>query len=385
MAVVALVAAAAAGFTLGDAPLQLLPQGSGDESPACLDGSPYGLYFVPSLTNSTKWTIFLEGGGWCYDEVDCYNRSKTRLGSSKHFNAKIGCGCMSVNEHGDLDTDCNCLYLPYGDGASFSGYRAKPWPVPGVPGAELYFRGIKNLDAAVEFALKHGMDRATELVVSGSSAGGLSTFLHTDRIVAQARARNPALEKVVSVPVDGFFLDHDNYNHGAYNYTAWMKYIYHMQNLTFGADGGLTAACQQAYPGDEHYCFMSPHMPQFVQTPLFAFNSKFDLWQLQYELQLSPAQWTANASATAAVLRYGDDFLAQFKAVQQNPAHGGFITTCICHGCPWSDLVLDGKNGMQLYADWFYGKVTGGAAFAIDTRRPNGDGTLSKLPGCTPF
>merc|ERR1711990_1036142 len=59
---------------LKSAPLTLLPQDKGDESPACLDGSPYGFYFVPSRTNSTKWTISIEGGGWCYDEVGCYQR-----------------------------------------------------------------------------------------------------------------------------------------------------------------------------------------------------------------------------------------------------------------------------------------------------------------------
>jgi hypothetical protein len=28
---------------------------TGDESPACLDGSQYGFYFRPSQTGSTKW------------------------------------------------------------------------------------------------------------------------------------------------------------------------------------------------------------------------------------------------------------------------------------------------------------------------------------------
>merc|ERR1719478_1513322 len=67
----------------GTAPLTLLPQDKGDESPACLDGSPYGFYFVPSATNSTKWTIYIQGGGWCYEENSCYGRSQGRLGSSK--------------------------------------------------------------------------------------------------------------------------------------------------------------------------------------------------------------------------------------------------------------------------------------------------------------
>ena len=61
--------------------------------------------------------------------------------------------------------------MPYGDGASFSGFRQDPWPVPGMPGKTLTFRGIKNFDATVDWALKHGMDKATEFVLTGGSAG----------------------------------------------------------------------------------------------------------------------------------------------------------------------------------------------------------------------
>ena len=50
------------------ADLYLLPQPDPESSPACLDGSPYGPYFRKSPTNSTKWTVSIEGGGWCYNE-----------------------------------------------------------------------------------------------------------------------------------------------------------------------------------------------------------------------------------------------------------------------------------------------------------------------------
>ena len=59
---------------------------------------------------------------------------------------------------------CNCLRLPYLDGASFSGYRPKPWPVPGT-NETVTFRGIKNFDAALDFAFAHGMAGATDLSV----------------------------------------------------------------------------------------------------------------------------------------------------------------------------------------------------------------------------
>ena len=46
-------------------------------------------------------------------------------------------------------------------GASFSVYRKDLWPVPG--GGNLTFRGIKNLDATLDWALQHGMASATEV------------------------------------------------------------------------------------------------------------------------------------------------------------------------------------------------------------------------------
>jgi len=371
------------GATTGaSAPLTLLPQDDGDESPACLDGSPYGFYFVPSTTKSTKWTINIQGGGWCYDEVLCYERSKTRLGSSTLFPPSAGCGCMNTVDDG-LDRDCNCVFLPYGDGASFSGYRAEPWSVPDTPGANLTFRGIKNLDATVEWALAHGLKDATQLVVTGGSAGGLSTFLHADRVIAAAKKGGAPLEKAWAAPVVGYFLDHDNYAHSSGtpnqpswkqdNYTDWMKYIYAMQNLTFGSDGGLTAACRAKHPDAPHLCFMSPHMEDVVQSPLFVFNSKYDAWQLANELQ---TKW-ATAAEQKAVLQYGEDFLAQFEPLKANPKNGAMITSCICHGCPWTELALEGKTTYEHYAAWASGKDTGAAAFHIDPRTPNGDGNIT--------
>ena len=47
-----------------DGNLTLFPQTDLAESPACLDGSDYGVYFRGN-PRSTKWTVFLEGGGWC--------------------------------------------------------------------------------------------------------------------------------------------------------------------------------------------------------------------------------------------------------------------------------------------------------------------------------
>jgi len=372
----------------GSAPLTLLPQDKGDESPACLDGSKYGFYFNPSTTGSTKWTISIEGGGWCYDEQECFSRSKMKLGSSTSWAPSAGCGCMNVKEDGSGMDDCNCIYMPYGDGASFSGFRKEVWPVPG--GGNLTFRGIKNLDATIEWAIAHGLDKASEFVLTGGSAGGLSTFLHSDRVAAKVQAAAPACKKILAAPVVGYFLDHDNFGHttgvpntptwNQANYTTWMKYIYTMQNLTFGADGGLTEACETKHPDEPGLCFMSPHMQDTIKTPFFMFNSKYDAWQLGNEFQ---SKWSTPAEK-AGVLQYGVDFLKQFAPVQAEPKNGAMITSCICHGCDWATLKVNGLTSYQHYANWYYGKTTGAESIHIDTAFPNGNGTFTD-PRCSPF
>ena len=300
------------------APLTLLPQDQGDESPACLDGSPYGLYHVKSRRNSTKWTIYLEGGGWCSDEVECLARTNSSLGSSRLFPPTHACSCMNTVNGTGLDPDCNCVFLKYGDGGSFAGFRRKPWPVPGT-NSTLTFRGIKNVDASVQWALDNGMSSATELVVAGISAGGLSVFLHADRIAAAARKGALKLTQVTAAPDVGMFIDHDNFAHtsgvpnkpsfgSTANFTTQMLYIAKMQNMTFGEDGGLSSACETLHPSDPLLCFMAPYVAPTVQTPTFMWNSRFDQFQLGAILQLSNF---TTAQQKKAVVEFGESFLSQ--------------------------------------------------------------------------
>ena len=356
------------GVSTGRAPLTLLDMSTGA---ACLDGTPYGFYHVPSKTNSTLWTISIQGGGWCYNETLCYERSLTRLGSSKFFPTTSSCGCVNV-ENGDIDRDCNCIYMPYGDGASFSGLREDPWPAPG--NKKLYFRGWKNLEATLDYAFqKLGMAKATQVVLTGGSAGGLSTFLHADYVAERVRKEAP-LAFTKAMPVVGYFLDHKNFAGTSQSYPAWMDYIYHMQNLKIPA---LTSECLKAYPSTPYYCFMSPHMHTFIQTPFYMLNSKFDQWQMDNILQVScmREKSACTDSEKAAIVAYGKSFMADFNSVMQNEKNGAMITSCICHGCNWNNITLNGKNTYSHYIDWFESR--GSNHFTIDPMGPNGDGKMN--------
>ena len=91
----------------------------------CLDGSPPGYYIRPGYGNGTdKWILHLGGGGWCFNESDCYNRSMTELGSSKNWPPSHALnGFLSDNSTVNPEFfNWNIVYLMYCDGASFAGY-----------------------------------------------------------------------------------------------------------------------------------------------------------------------------------------------------------------------------------------------------------------------
>lgn len=194
---------------------------------------------------------------------------------------------MNPLEDGSFDANCNCIHMPYSDGASFAGYRSEPWAVPGTKDT-VTFRGIKNFDAVVDFAMKNGMTAASEFVITGGSAGGLSTFLHADRVAARLQAEAPACKKIRAAPVVGYFLDHDNFKHttgypggpntpawstpgtGA-NYTMWMKYIYTMQvrGTLLAASPLRVSHCLQPHHGDNPPPCMHIPPPSFSPSPSF--------------------------------------------------------------------------------------------------------------------
>ena len=51
---------------------------------------------------------------------------------------------------------------------------------------------------------RHNSPPPQQFVLTGGSAGGLSTFLHSDRVAARVRAGAPGIKKIRSAPVVGY-------------------------------------------------------------------------------------------------------------------------------------------------------------------------------------
>jgi len=347
-----------------------------DTSALCLDGSQYGIFVCAASPD--QWTLNIQGGGWCYDEPDCLGRAGTALGSSKTWPAeaaKMGC---------DPSGTMSYVNLYYCDGASFTGYREQPWPVPGT-NSTLMFRGIRNLDASLDFLIaKYNINKASLLVLTGGSAGGLSTFLHLDHVAA----RLPGV-RVVGEPVCGFFLDHPQ-AYGNASYSDQMQYVYNMQNST----GSLSTACQSALAPQSWKCIMAPHAAPFINTPWFALQSRFDHWQLSeilflpcmqaqnYGPPFKPSQ-CAGTPQDADIEAYGPAFMEQFRPLMTGSKNGVFLDACIIHGSTNSSI--DGANNYEAFQLWLQGSTAHSTWWTYKCDGSDSTGPCDPSPICAPF
>ena len=379
----------------------------------CLDGSPVPLYVRPgSGADAANMVVFFEGGGWCESDEDCAGRAGTALGSSKFtVTTMLSRDLLSPNcTANPYFCNWSFAYAAYVDGASRSGDAAEPVMINGTP---IYYRGARVLNATITALLAPGgvgagmpsLAAAPRLLLSGSSAGGLTTYLHADAIAAAVRAANPAVD-VRAVPEVGFFIDGASIWAGEHIMTGVFARVAAFQNVTGGAAAHVNAACVAATPAAERSrCFMAQYTLPFMQTPTFIVNSMVDEWQTQNVLapntKTEPSVTTyapfapcirdptagCNATQAKQWTGYADQFLqalAAARAATPQPLaarHGGFITSCPIHTTMISGLshriAIRGVTIYDAVVAWMDGKSQD--VFTIDARYP-GNPTCPK-PG----
>lgn len=355
----------------------------------CLDGSDAGFYFAPAADpkNAKDWQLYFEGGGWCYDEIDCWGRSNTGLGSSKSWGQTAGIpgGIMSsdCNSNPDL-CNFNKVIMKYCDGSSFSGNADKPVVVNGLDGKDkpLYFRGRRILDAVLETLVEQfGLADAETVHFTGCSAGGLSTYLHTDYANARLRDMAPGLKKFRASPISGFFPFHNNIE-GKPVYAQEMQYIFNLANSTHGVNDKCIAAMADA---DKWKCISAEMSYAFTESPIFALNSALDSWSTNCILtpELVPSyprqNTTANGNCEAVPgwkacteqpstcdsnqIGVMNQYITDFDAVMEKGAtytkagNGAFIHSCHTHceaqNAAWNTFAINGVTIQQAFSKWW--------------------------------
>jgi hypothetical protein len=304
----------------------------------CIDGTPPAYYFRQGTgSGAKKWYIHHEGGGWCESVPDCYGRSKTDLGSSANYKATmdLGGGYFSNDPAANpMMYNWNVAYLKYCDGGSFSGNNETATV---YQGNNLYFRGFRNLKAIFEdLSSNHGLNVATDVVVSGCSAGGLATYLHVD----WWRERLPQKAHVVGMPDSGFFLDYESASH----YHTGMIWVFNTMNAT----DGVNQDCIKGHPSDPWKCFFAEHTCPFIKTPTFPLQPEYDSWQIDNDL---------NSHDPVKINQYGAILTTLMKLNLLNrPQHGVFLDSCEHHCGGWGSIKIDGENQAQAFQNFYEGR-----------------------------
>ena len=328
--------------------LHILRNASIHHNAKCLDGSPPGYYLSKGTFDGiNKWFIYHMGGAWCTDIKDCYDRSKTVFGSTniwwpRPFYDLSPWGDSPGYPGGYFSEDPNInplmwnwnkVFLIYCDGGSFSGNNLTKTIYNDT---EIFFRGFLNLQSYHrDLTEKYNFLSATDVVISGASAGGLATFIHLDWWKSQTGINT----KVIGLPDSGFFPDYDRML-----YSTRMRWVFNQMNCT----SGVNQKCIESNPIHSN-CFFAEYNIPYIYTPFFAVQSRFDSYQISVELGSNP-------NNIIEINDYGDMFFKLFvSTILKKNVNGVFLDSCYHHSMSWNIIINDTNVGIAFKNFYEYG------------------------------
>lgn len=154
--------------------------------------------------------FYFIGGGACMGTdlastlESCYRRSKGEFGTSKvwpdTYDGTDG-GLLAVDAAKSRFANWTKIVIMYCDGSFHQGNNKSPIQ---YKDSQLYFRGAVNTRSHIKWAdNKYNLSQAERIIVSGSSAGGMATYLWVDYF----RSLVPNPKVVFGVADSGIFYD----------------------------------------------------------------------------------------------------------------------------------------------------------------------------------
>ncbi|KAF3494213.1 hypothetical protein DY000_02056868 [Brassica cretica] len=342
-------------------PLTLI-HGADSKGAVCLDGTLPGYHLDRGFgSGANSWLIHLEGGGWCNNRSSCVFRKTTRRGSSKFMEKALNfTGILSNKPQENPDFfNWNRIKLRYCDGASFSGDSQDE-------DSQIFYRGKRIWQAAMEEFMSLGMQKAEQALLSGCSAGGLASILHCDDF----RERLPLSTKVKCLSDAGMFLDAVDVS-GGHSLRNMFQGVVTVQNL----QKDLSSACTNHL--DPTSCFFPQNLVSDIKTPMFLLNAAYDSWQVRQSLAPSPADprgvWKhcksdisrCNSSQLQFLQEFRKEMVLALNSFSASPQNGLFINSCFTH-CQseiqdtWfaqDSPKLNGKRVAESVGDWYFDRA----------------------------
>ncbi|KAL1558144.1 [Wnt protein] O-palmitoleoyl-L-serine hydrolase [Salvia divinorum] len=319
----------------------------------CLDGSPPAYAYVEGYgTGSSNWMVYLEGGGWCFSLENCKIRSKEYFGSSIYANGTNFVEMLDSNSQlNHYFYNWNKVYIHYCDGSVFMSDIKQVHPRN-----NLTFRGARIYNAMMEEMLHKGMGNAHNAILSGSSAGGLSTILHCDGF----RALFPNTTRVKCISDSGFLI----HGEGALANITGLHFAHVIATHELGAL--LPRSCTSTR--DPNLCLFPEYLVEDVSTPLFLVETTFDSFQIAYSFVPRSIQWggcsvdlaQCNSTKIGIIEEFRPIFLKTLLKLDKSSSRGMFVDSCYLHThivrrSTWMCSPLFRNRTMeQAIADWYF-------------------------------
>lgn len=355
----------------------------------CLDGSPAGYYAqqTASVEDKNKWVLYLNGGGECDNEESCLSQTGSALGSSKYF-------------YNESDTSSWYLasdYCPYNPTLCTWNHVMDPYCSQDLHSGQrtaasedtfgLYFSGhhilVSTLD---EMDLPpYNLKDATDIVVSGVSAGGIGVWMNLDYI-----ANRYPDARVTGVTIAGMYFYatyYDGQNHtdpggmADFRESAWPQ-TYELYDAVVDADCKEAQEAKGLSAGD---CMILNVSFPFIQSDSFVVQAQTDAvvltghdnWPSDYMYEAPEqsfmAEWHANMTVALGPLMIPEEDKSKSKSQSQRegggedkaPRSGVFAAACYTHGgFTHSYPLLDGVNFYEAF-DRFYSDVSPSSSYKL--------------------
>ena len=332
----------------------------------CMDGTKSGYYYQASSqsSESKKWVLYLFGGGECDNMYSCQYQLNTSLGSSNYFAANY-----SSSSGWYLASD----YCPYNPGFCNWNHVGVPYcsqdlhsgrvTVPTEDTWGLYFSGHIILKSILDdLDLLYNFNEATEIVVTGASAGGIGVWMNVDYI--QERYPNA---RVTAATIAGYYFYatyYDGVNHtdpgGMADFReSGIKSAYKLY------DAYVDESCKKALEDkklDPSACMLSNNSFPYIEVDSFAIQAQTDQTVLtghdcfpqDYMFEPPEQQFMAEFSKNMSVAlepllsKKGRRFIEKKRT-------GAFSAACYIHGgFSNKQPLINGINYNQAFTNFYF-------------------------------
>ena len=299
-----------------------------------------------STANSTKFIIELQGGGECVFQKQCTDHLHDSLGSSKYWANSTWPGFYNLpdpNANPDL-ADWNHIHVGYCSQDLWSGQQTEPndWGI--------LFSGRHVVEAVIQDLTKrYNMGDATDIILTGDSAGGIGSWLHMDWLTETfPKAR------VVGAPVAGFYFY--AYPYTGTNHTTSVLAPFEPQYWPDHVklwDSYVDESCAAAHPSNPSFCMLANNSYPWISTPTFIAESQTDKVVLLYHDQI-PEDYVHQPEELAYLGQWHGNMTAGLKKTVAGGS-GVFNPACFIHtGFSPDSPILSGQNYLQTFGNWYF-------------------------------